>query len=158
MPVLESSNTTGQCLELEEPELRATLTLLEVSGGEVRLMACPGSPDPLADVQTAAGACLGGWAEVMAVEGTRLWLQPESSWEEVWRLEKVLGVGREPGLALRLKEVEAGLAPACLHPPATAWRRGRGPPVRGRGRGPPGGRQRRDQEGQRAVQVQYYGL
>ncbi len=88
-------------------------------------MVCPGSPDPLADVQTAAGACLGGWAEVMTVEGTRLWLQPESSWEEVWRLEKVLGVGREPGLALRLKEVEAGLAPACLHPPAAAWHRGR---------------------------------
>ncbi len=36
MPVLESSNTTGQCLELEEPELRATLTLLEVSGVDSR--------------------------------------------------------------------------------------------------------------------------
>ncbi len=117
--------------------------MLEVSGGEVRLLGCPGPPDPLGDVQTAAGACLGGWAEVMAVEGTRLWLELVSSWEEVWRLEaaleKVFGAGREPGLALRPEEVEAGrglppparcrLAPGPHAPP---------PPVRGRGRLPAG--------------------
>ena len=72
-----------------------------MSGGEVRLLGCPGLSDPLTEVQTATGACLGGWAEVV-VEGARLSLQLESSWEEVWRLEAaletLLGAGQEPGL------------------------------------------------------------
>ncbi len=97
--------------------------------GEVRLLGCPGLSDPLAEVQTATSACLGGWAEGVAVAGARPWLQLESSWEEVWRLEAALETllvaGQEPGLALRTEEVVAGLAVDCLHLRTAAWRRGR---------------------------------
>ncbi len=89
-------------------------------GGPGEAPGAPGRLDPPAEVQAAASACLGGWAEVMAVEGARLWLLLESSWEEVERLEAVLetllGAGREPGLALRPEEVVAGHAVAWPRP------------------------------------------
>ena len=49
----------------------------------MRIQGRPGLLDPPAEVHGAASACLGGWAEVVAVEGARLWLQLDSSWEEV---------------------------------------------------------------------------
>lgn len=123
--------TTGRCLEMEEPELRAVLALLEgvvleVAGGEVQLLGRPGPPDLPAEVKAEAGKCLGGWAKVVAVEGAKLWLQLESSWEGLEAaLETRLGAGREDGMVLRPEEVVAGRAVACLDPRTAAWRRGR---------------------------------